>query len=178
MTCGRPSSELDNVRTVSLQQHKDISLSRDQSMPPQPKRPLESASQELASQDNCVNTPENKNEERIAALEEQLIASNKQISSLKTENLTLKEDVRALQRFTSSFSRCQLCNKAFKRSDGLRKHLREGDTNHRRFFTEHYKTECEECGRKFKDCGAYNRHMRSKRHASLSHMCESRTTSR
>jgi predicted RNase H-like nuclease (RuvC/YqgF family) len=94
-------------------------------MPPQPKRPLESASQELASQDNCVNTPENKNEERIAALEEQLIASNKQISSLKTENLTLKEDVRALQRFTSSFSRCQLCNKAFKRSDGLRKHLRK-----------------------------------------------------
>jgi len=125
-------------------------------MPPQSKQPLESASQELASQDNCVNTLKNKNEERIAALKEQLIASNKQISSLKTENLTLKEDVRALQRFTSSFSQCQLCNKAFKRSDGLHKHLQKGDTNHQRFFTEHYKTECKKCERKFKDCGVYN----------------------
>ena len=191
---------------MSFQQYKDISLNRDRSMPPQPKRPLEGASQlcvnchtttfltnsvqqdvqELVSQDNCVNTPENKNEERIAALEEQIIALNKQLSFLQTENSTLKEDVRALQEFTSKFSRCQLCNKAFKRPDGLRKHLREGDATHQRFYKKHYKTECEECGSNFKDSGAYKRHMRSERHAlhvlcsakvSSSHMCESRTTS-
>lgn len=176
-------------------------------MLPQPKRPLESASQlgvkchtatfitnsvqqdvqEIVSQDNCVNTLETKNEERIAALKEQIRAADKLISSLKTENSTLKEEVRALERFTSRFSQCQLCNKAFKRSDGLRKHLREGDANHRRFFMKHYKTDCEKCGMKFQDWGAYNRHMRSNRHAlhalrsmkvSSSHMCESRTTSR
>jgi len=186
------------VRKVSLQQHKDISLIHDRSMPPQPERPFDSASQlfvnchpttfitngvqqgvqELAFQDNRVNTPENKNEERIAALKEQ-------ITSLKTQNSTLKEDVKALRRFTSSYSRCQLCDKVFKRSDGLRKHLRESDANHRRFFMKHYKTECKECGINFKDSGAYNRHMRSKRHAlhvvcsakvPSCHTCESRTT--
>lgn len=151
------------------------------------RRAAKQDARELTSQGNRVRTPENKNEERIAALEEQIIASEKQITSLKIENATLKEDNEAFQRLTSNLSPCQLCDKVFKRSDGLRKHLREFDANHRSFFTKHYKTECEECGISFKDWGAYNRHMRSKKHAlhvlcsakvSSSHMCESRTTSR
>lgn len=82
------------------------------------------------------------------------------IRLLEDENRALKAEIRALKkRKISKLHVCPICKKAYARSDGLYKHLQNGDEEHRRLATERYETKCLECGKECTRWGDLKKHM-------------------
>ncbi|KAI9702759.1 MAG: hypothetical protein M1836_007973 [Candelina mexicana] len=87
--------------------------------------------------------------------------------SLKKENTILRSKNEALRRENKSLKRkplkkhgCPICERSYNRSDGLYKHLWEGDDEHKAFAQKRYGTRCEICGRDdFKSWVGLQRHM-------------------
>ncbi|KAI9749077.1 MAG: hypothetical protein M4579_007012 [Chaenotheca gracillima] len=94
-------------------------------------------------------------DDRIKLLQDEVHALEREMQTLRSENEALK--LRIAKKHV-----CELCKKSYNRSDGLYKHLREGDHAHKALAQERYDTTCEICGRDdFKSWIGLQRHLRS-----------------
>ena len=80
------------------------------------------------------------------------------IQALKDENCSLKRQYEALERKHSKKYACSICPKSYKRSDGLYKHLWDGNEDHKRLARERYSTRCRVCGKECKTWLGLQRH--------------------
>jgi len=85
-----------------------------------------------------------------------------EIQALKDENQSLRSENDALKLKLSKKHACQICQKSFNRSDGLYKHLWEGDDDHKALAQERYGTTCESCEKSCKSWIGLQRHRISK----------------
>ncbi len=81
-----------------------------------------------------------------------------EIQALKDENQSLRSENEALKLKLSKKHACQICQKSFNRSDGLYKHLWEGDDDHKALAQKRYGTTCESCEKKCKSWIGLQRH--------------------
>ncbi len=86
------------------------------------------------------------------------------IQALKDENQSLKSENEALKRKCLKGYACSICEKSYKRSDGLFKHLWQGDEEHKSLARERYSTRCGKCGKECRTWFGLQRHTNA-RHA-------------
>lgn len=78
--------------------------------------------------------------------------------TLKDEKQSLKSKNEVLKRELSKKCVCPICAKSYNRSDGLFKHLWNGDEEHRSLARERYNTRCGKCGKECKTWIGVQRH--------------------
>ena len=85
-----------------------------------------------------------------------------EIQALKGENQSLKRENEALKRKVLKKNAFKVCKNSYSRSDGLYKHLWEGDEEHKALAQGSYGMRCESCETDFKSWVSLQRHTISK----------------
>lgn len=112
-----------------------------------------------SSQSGNQSKPE-KGVHRMAEQYEQApMFKDDRIRSLEEEIKALKNENEALKKRLLKEHACPICRRSYNRFDGLYKHLREGDKEHRRLAQERYDTKCETCGKECTRWGDLKKHM-------------------
>ena len=71
----------------------------------------------------------------------------------------MKKEIRDLKKKLKKDFSCPICSKLYSRSDGIYKHLQEGDAEHKRLAQERYPTTCEICGKECTRWSDLKKHM-------------------
>ncbi|KAI9715690.1 MAG: hypothetical protein M1812_005842 [Candelaria pacifica] len=104
------------------------------------------------------NKPQRKILRQSGQLDDRIRSLESEIQALKGENRSLKSENEALKRKVLKKHACQICKKSYSRSDGLYKHLWEGDDDHKALAQERYGTRCGSCKTDFKSWVSLQRH--------------------